>query len=225
MNWKTNHGPKKIKYSEKSGHFKKKQHSHWIQKTKQPTNRDFCCGFGKGPIISLVGKPQWFSCYQKVAGPMHEMLSHETPAGLAWILKVFNIEVSSVFEFVAVPCVSPQKMDKKWKLTCLAGTWTIWRCFISYWKWGIFQPAILVYQRVTIVVPPFRWRRLTEVVTSGLSGSTHGGAQGCSDTNLPATTTAVASSLTDVGRTQVIAVSGLMDDVMSSHLRGVPPQK
>lgn len=67
--------------------------------------------------------------------------------------------------------------------------------------------------------------RLTEVVTSGLSGSTHGGAQGCSDTNLPATTTAVASSLTDVGRTQVIAVSGLMDDVMSSHLRGVPPPK
>lgn len=65
------------------------------------------------------------SCYQKVAGPMHEMLSHETPAGLAWILKVFKIEVSSVFEFVAVPCVSPQKMDKKWKLTCLAGTWTI----------------------------------------------------------------------------------------------------
>ena len=81
---------------------------------------------GLGKANHLIGwETPVVSCYQKVAGPMHEMLSHETPAGLAWILKVFNIEVSSVFEFVAVPCVSPQKMDKKWKLTCLAGTWTI----------------------------------------------------------------------------------------------------
>ena len=32
------------------------------------------------------------------------------------------------------------------------GKWTLdWRC-ISYWKWGIFQPAMLVYQRVQVVV-------------------------------------------------------------------------
>ena len=30
------------------------------------------------------------------------------------------------------------------------GKWTLWRCisYISYWKWVIFQAAMLVYQRV-----------------------------------------------------------------------------
>ena len=89
MTWKTNHGPKKTKYSEKSGHFKKTQPSHWMQtKTNQQTEISFLWVLGKGQSSHWLETPV-FSCfdYQKKAGPMYEMLSHETPAGLAWILK------------------------------------------------------------------------------------------------------------------------------------------